>query len=99
MTEADTGSGKSYIQVMVGYPRFPCSDARWLTTMAGRHLPLIPGVPTKIVGSKLPAPLIEAFDEYLLRIGANRSSVVRSLVEELLEREAPELLRQRKLVA
>ncbi|CAN5810326.1 hypothetical protein BH24ACT5_BH24ACT5_01530 [soil metagenome] len=59
----------------------------------------MPGVQSKIVGSKMPEPLIEAFDEYLERIGATRSSVVRSLVEAMLEREAPELLRQRKLVA
>lgn len=54
--------------------------------------PLIPGVPTQVVATRFPQPLIEALDRYTERVGTARSSVARLAVEEFLEREAPDLL-------
>lgn len=59
---------------------------------------IIPGVPSTVITTRLPEPLLAALDEYTARVGVNRSVSMRQAVEQMLARETPDLA-QTPLVA
>ena len=60
---------------------------RWGRILVGR--PRISPEPLKLVGVRVPASAVEAFDAKAARLGQTRSQRLRALIERDLEEDAP----------
>ena len=69
--------------------RFECGElpGRWGRILVGR--PRISPEPLKLVGVRVPASAVEAFDAKAARLGQTRSQRLRALIERDLEEDAP----------
>ena len=82
--------GKEEFPVLKGIDlRFERGElpGRWGRILVGR--PRISPEPLKLVGVRVPASAVEAFDAKAARLGQTRSQRLRALIERDLEEDAP----------